>query len=226
MKFAVISDIHSNLEALLAVLKHIEKEKIERIYCLGDLVGYGPNPNECVDLIKSFTPHVIIGNHDSAVIGKTPIKFFNEYAKQSTIWTRKTLTKDNLEYLNSLPLSIRENDFLFVHAAPYIPEKWTYVMTDSEASRQFRYFLESNCFIGHTHKAEFFVSSSSGRRIINPGSVGQPRDGNPKACYLIYDTETNDFRHIRLEYDVRTVYKKIVNAGLHSYLAERLLIGR
>lgn len=225
MRLAVFSDIHSNIEALECVLKRIDKEKVDKAYCLGDIVGYGPNPNECVDLVKKSTDKVIMGNHDSAVINQTDILLFNSYARESTEWTRRMISDDNYEYLLSLPLKISENNMLFVHSTPLIPEDWNYVLTQYGAEKQFNYFTEMICFIGHSHRPDVFRSIDD-RIIINSGSVGQPRDGNPDSCFVIYDTDKNSYEFIREKYDIKSVYKKIIKAGLNEFLGERLLLGK
>lgn len=225
MRMAVFSDIHSNLEALEGVLRRIEKEKVDYIYCLGDIVGYGPNPNECIELVKAATDKVVIGNHDSAVINQTDILLFNSYARESTEWTRRTISDDNYEYLMGLPLKISENNMLFVHSTPLIPEDWNYVLTQYGAEKQFNYFTEMICFIGHSHRPEVFRSIDD-RLLVNSGSVGQPRDGNPDSCFVIYDSDKNSYEFIREKYDIKTVYKKIVKAGLNEFLGERLLYGK
>jgi len=225
MRLAVFSDIHSNIEALECVLKRIDKEKVDYVYCLGDIVGYGPNPNECVDLVKRSTDKVIMGNHDSAVINQTDILLFNSYARESTEWTRRMISDDNYEYLLSLPLKISENNMLFVHSTPLIPEDWNYVLTQYGAEKQFNYFTEMICFIGHSHRPDVFRSIDD-RIIVNSGSVGQPRDGNPDSCFVIYDTDKNSYEFIREKYDIKSVYKKIIKAGLNEFLGERLLLGK
>lgn len=225
MKIAIISDIHSNLEALEAVVREIENEKVDKIYCLGDIVGYGPSPNECIDLVKSVTDKVVIGNHDSAVINQTDMMLFNSYARESTEWTRRMIKDENYEYLLNLPLKISENDLLFVHSTPLIPEDWNYILTQHSAEKQFNYFTEVACFIGHSHRPELFRSIDH-RLIVNVGSTGQPRDGNPKACFAVWDTDVNEYELKRKEYDIKAVYKKIVKAGLNEFLGERLMVGR
>ncbi|MCK5760344.1 MAG: metallophosphoesterase family protein [Candidatus Delongbacteria bacterium] len=225
MKIAVVSDIHSNLEALTEVLKEIESIKVDAIYCLGDIVGYGPQPNECIDLIKSVTDKVVVGNHDSAVINQTDMMLFNSYARESTEWTRRMITDENYEYLLKLPLKISENDLLFVHSTPLIPEDWNYILTQHSAEKHFNYFTEQACFIGHSHRPEMFRSIDD-RLIINVGSVGQPRDGNSKASFVVYGTDSGEYELIRKEYDIKSVYKNIVRAGLNEFLGERLMVGR
>lgn len=225
MKIAIFSDVHSNLEALEAVIKQIEKEKVDEIYCLGDIIGYGPNPNECIELVKSVTNKVVMGNHDSAVVNQTDILLFNSYARESTEWTRRVIKDENYEFILDLPLKISENDLLFVHSTPLIPEDWNYILTQYGAEKQFNYFDESVCFIGHSHRPEVFKSIDD-RLIINDGSVGQPRDGNPESCFLIFDTDDLTYKFIRLKYNTKLVYKKIIKAGLNEFLGERLLVGR
>ncbi len=225
MKIAVISDIHSNLEALEVVLKKIENEKADKIYCLGDIVGYGPNPNECVNLIRSVADKVVMGNHDSAVVNQTDILLFNAYAREATEWTRRVITDDNYEYIVELPLKKSVNDLLLVHSTPLIPEDWNYILTQYGADKQFNFFSEKVCFVGHSHRSEVFKSIDD-RMIINSGSVGQPRDGNPEACFVIYDTETYEYKFHRKMYDVKATFKKIVKVGLNEFLGERLLVGR
>lgn len=225
MRIAVFSDIHGNLEALEAVVKRIEKEKVDEIYCLGDIIGYGPNPNECIELVKSVTEKVVMGNHDSAVVNQTDILLFNSYARESTEWTRRVIKDENYEFILGLPLKISEKDLLFVHSTPLIPEDWNYILTQYGAEKQFNYFDENVCFIGHSHRPEVFKSIDD-RLIINDGSVGQPRDGNPDSCFLIFDTENLSYEFVRIPYDTKTVYKKIIKAGLNEFLGERLLVGR
>ncbi|PID27405.1 MAG: hypothetical protein CR982_05530 [Candidatus Cloacimonadota bacterium] len=225
MKIAIVSDIHSNLEALLAVLKKIESEKVSKIYCLGDIVGYGPNPNECIDIIRSVSNNVVMGNHDSAVLGQTSTALFNQYAKKSTEVTRKMLSDDNLQYLSTLPLQIKKESMLFTHATPKDPSKWNYLTTLGAAKENFLSFSEDICFIGHSHRSEVF-RNHDGRLIINSGSVGQPRDGNSKACFSIFDTETYKFQFLRVEYDLESVYMKIKKSELDNFLGERLFIGK
>ena len=225
MKIAVIADIHSNQEALEAVLKEIENEKADKIYCLGDIVGYGPSPNECIDLVKGVTDKVVVGNHDSAVINQTDMMLFNSYARESTEWTRRMISDENYEYLLNLPLKISEHDMLFVHSTPLIPEDWNYILTQHSAEKHFNYFTESVCFIGHSHRPEMFRSVDN-RLIVNVGSVGQPRDGNPKASFVIWNTEESEYELKRVEYDIKAVYKKVVKAGLNEFLGERLMVGR
>ena len=225
MRIAVVSDIHSNVVALENVLRRIEQEKVDKIYCLGDIVGYGPDPNDCIKLIRSVTDKIVMGNHDSAVINQTDILLFNAYAREATEWTRRVISDENYEFLMTLPLKISEDDLLFVHSTPLIPEDWNYILTQYGAEKQFNYFSEQVCFIGHSHRPEVF-KAIDGRYILNVGSVGQPRDGNPESCFLIYDTEDQSQVFVREKYDVKKVYKRVIQAGLNEFLGERLLVGR
>ncbi|MBZ0264613.1 metallophosphatase family protein [bacterium] len=224
MKYAFISDIHGNLHALTTVLEHIENENVDQIVCLGDLVGYGAFPNEVIEAVKSVTDIVIAGNHDHAALGLTDIRAFNQYAFQAALWTRKTLTEENRQYLLNLPLSHQEKDLYFVHASPVQPEQWFYIFSDYDAEHAMRYAPTSTVFVGHTHVPRDHRTRRG--RLINVGSVGQPRDGNPEAAYTLFDSESGERRLMRVEYDVHAAGKAILEAGLPQFLAERILAGR
>lgn len=226
MLCALISDIHGNREALDAALESIRTEGVDYIACLGDIVGYGADPNYCVEVIKDAADIIIVGNHDHAAIGRTSIEYFNHYARSAAIWTAKTLSRENLDYLGGLEFTASMDDVLLAHAAPHRPEEWGYIMSSWEAKWQFSAFGEKICFIGHSHVPAEFRESGSGRRIINVGSVGQPRDNDPRGCYYIYDTEADRGRWVRFRYDYETAGEKIRRAGLPEKLAERLRWGR
>lgn len=241
MKYVIISDIHANLEALEVAKSRIDSIKPDRIICLGDVVGYGASPNECVEIVKELTDLVVAGNHDWGVIGKTDIRYFNAYAQQAVIWTRKNLKPANFEYLENLGLTYFEANVLrAVHATPDHPERWSYIFTYQQAIMQFEAFEEMICFIGHSHQPVVFeltgekittLNSESirlrdgHRYIVNAGSVGQPRDGDPRVCLCIYDESSKEVRIERLEYDVESARQRIINAGLPSVLGNRLLWG-
>ncbi|OQY29162.1 MAG: hypothetical protein B6244_04815 [Candidatus Cloacimonetes bacterium 4572_55] len=241
MKIAIISDIHGNLEALETVLSHINKQKVDKIVCLGDIVGYGSNPNECAEIIREKCQLALAGNHDFAAADKTDISYFNPYAKEAVMWTRRKLTPENLEYISNLPLDYYEEERIFVHAIPSNPGSWGYIMSNMEASREFRFFAHKVCFVGHSHspvvieykdnrckfirRPEFHFEDDK-RYIVNVGSVGQPRDGDPKACYITYDVDSRYVQYYRLKYDLETTQKKIHLAGLPKNLANRLEFGR
>ncbi len=241
MKYVIISDIHANLEALEVAVSRIEIVQPDRIICLGDIVGYGASPNECTQIVRNLTDLVVAGNHDWGVVGKTDITYFNAYARHAVIWTNRNLTPANLEYLEKLPLVHVENGILrAVHATPDHPERWNYIFTYPQASKQFEAFTEGICFVGHSHQPVVFelsrdeittINSESvklkkaHRYIINVGSVGQPRDGDPRACLCVYDATSQEVKLERLQYDVESARQKILNAGLPSVLANRLLWG-
>ena len=241
MKIALISDIHSNLEAFQAVMASLAGHDIEKVMFLGDIVGYGANPNECIDLLQSVADCYIAGNHDYAAVNKTDIRYFNPYAQEAVLWTKEVLSRENALFLSSLPLTDALNDFMVVHSSPLHPELWDYVVSLSKARISFRNFTQQLCFIGHSHHPGIFIQDSAGRisteervtmnfkegnrYIINIGSVGQPRDGNPLSSYGLYDTETNEYRLIRVEYNIALAQQKILAAGLPRFLAERLSVG-
>jgi predicted phosphodiesterase len=241
MKIALISDIHSNLEAFQAVMASFAGHDIEKVMFLGDIVGYGANPNECIDLLQGVADCYIAGNHDYAVVDKTDISYFNPYAQEAVLWTQEVLTRENALFLSSLPLADALYDFMIVHSTPLHPELWDYVVYVSDAQIGFSNFAQQLCFIGHSHHPGIFVQDRAGRisaeervtmnfkesnrYIINIGSVGQPRDGNPLSSYGLYDTETNEYRLIRVEYNIALTQQKILAAGLPRFLAERLSVG-
>jgi len=239
-KYAVISDVHANSEALKSVLKDINKRQIRDIFFLGDAVGYGPEPNESVELLKAECKTIIAGNHDCGVLGLTETGSFNEYARAALAWTRGVLTADNNEILRTAPLKseISGMDITLVHASPCEPEKWNYLLTLSDAEINFKYMHTDICFIGHSHRPFIIEMSIAGdlktnkhemyktegsRYIINTGSVGQPRDGDPRACYAIVDESRIEL--VRVGYDIESTQKKMSEAGLPQTLIERLSLG-
>lgn len=233
---AIISDIHSNLEALQAALDYIDNHKIESIYCLGDIVGYGPNPNECIELIRKRCQVVLMGNHDYAAVGLANIEYFNEYAKMSTYWTIERLREENRSYLSNLPFSHQTNDSFFVHASPSNPSFWYYVLSVQDAQMEMQSFDQRICFIGHSHVPVVFTQENLYREvsftfepnekyIVNVGSIGQPRDGNSNLCFAVMDEQKNSVEFVRLTYDLQKTYSKIIKAGLPLFLAERILKG-
>ncbi len=224
MRYAILSDIHANLHALEAVLSDIEKNNPERIICLGDVVGYGAYPNECLELIHQHVDKVIAGNHDHAAVGLTDIGAFNQFAFHAALWTRKVLTREHNQYLRGLPLDHQEFNIYFVHASPLLPEQWFYIFSDFDAEHAMAHAPTATVFIGHTHVPNDHRTRRG--RLINVGSVGQPRDGDPRAAYTLFDSETGERRLIRLTYNLQAAGKAILNAGLSRFLAERLALGR
>jgi len=241
MRYAILSDVHANLEALEAVLEDVDQRKIEDILFLGDAVGYGPNPNECVERLVNRCKILLAGNHDWGVLGLTDIKYFNEYARGAIEWTRDALTEKNRKTLESFPVQkgINKEDILLVHSTPKEPEGWHYLLTLWDAEINFQYFDNKFCFLGHSHYPFIIERLPSGelvtykeavstgktkRYITNVGSIGQPRDGDPRACYAIVDDEKMEI--IRISYDIETVQKKMRKEGLPLLLIERLSVGR
>lgn len=224
MKYAVISDIHANLEAFLSVLSDIDALRPDSVVCLGDIVGYGADPNACVDIIRERNMPSVMGNHDAAASGVTEPYNFNPAAREAALWTRNELSKKNRDFLAALPESIETEHFLAVHGA--ISDTDKYILDYGDAEPEF-YLMGPHrlCFFGHTHVPARHKSPSGPERfLVNPGSVGQPRDGNPRAAFLIYDTDTGiEFR--RAEYDIASAQEKIIESGLDKRLAERLSDG-
>lgn len=245
MSLAVISDVHGNLDALEAVMADISRRRgIREVFFLGDAVGYGPEPNECVSILVGEAKILLAGNHDWAAVGLTDIDYFNPAAKAAILWTAGALTpesKSAIEGSFALVKRLKKFGGLFlVHASPVEPGEWHYVLTLEDARLNFAHFAERICLLGHSH-APFVVEtlppgdvavrrdepvrfSPGGRYIINAGSVGQPRDGDPRACYAVLDEE--EVRFVRVPYDIGATQKKMREAGLPAALIERLSRGR
>ena len=237
MKYAIISDIHANLAALQQVLNRIDELNCERIICLGDIVGYGPFPNECCEVIQDRAQIRIAGNHDHAAIGLISTEYFNKYAKAAMEWTINELGDKNKEFLASLPLQAQEEDMLFVHGSPSDPEEWDYVLSLYDAEIAFLAFQQRLCFIGHSHLPEAYsyedgefptmerlprVQLISGfRYIFNVGSVGQPRDKNSEASFGIYDSKMHKFELHRTPYNIQETQEAMVQKKLPMFLIER-----
>jgi diadenosine tetraphosphatase ApaH/serine/threonine PP2A family protein phosphatase len=232
MRIAIISDIHSNLEALTAALEIIDGQSVNEIVCLGDIIGYGANPNECLDLIRPRCRTVILGNHEEAVLDLTKAEEFTHNAHAAIEWTHRQITEENLRYIQSLSFTSRSNEAFFVHASPCNPADWTYIFEEESAAHTFRCFSESLCFIGHTHMPAIFSINGytpritrEDRYLVNVGSIGQPRDRNPQLSFGILDTDAWTYENIRAPYDVETAARKIIASDLPDRLGQRLLIG-
>jgi len=240
MRRAILSDVHSNLEALEAVLESVAERGADSIICLGDMVGYGANPNEVVDTLRGLENVAVRGNHDHAANDPNLDSFFNRWGRAAIAWTRKVLTKENRDYLAALPLTFAQGSVRLVHASPEEPASWRYILGARGAGEQFDAFEEDLCLIGHSHVPLTIRSDAAGiseehgntvklaegaRYIINVGSVGQPRDGDPRAAYGIYDDERSTIERVRVPYDHESAAGKIVEAGLPSFLADRLSRG-
>ena len=232
MRVAILSDIHGNLPALEVVLKEAEGLKVDAMYCLGDTVGYGPFPDECLDIVHEKCRVVLKGNHDSGLIGETSLDDFNQHGVKAILWSQKRVRKENWEYIRSLPLFTVEDGLTLAHSSPRQPSAWNYILTLRAAQDNFASFSTDLCFIGHTHVPVIIGEDSSvnnfrreGRFIINVGSVGQPRDGNPQAAFGLFDTELRNYSLIRVAYDIDKTAKSMLDAGLPEFLARRLYQG-
>jgi len=241
MRILVLADIHANLNALQAVLK--AAGEIDALWCLGDLVGYGPDPNECIDLIRTI-PNLtcLLGNHDAAALGQIDLEAFNREARLSARWMRSTLSTDNLLFLQSLPEKVVNSQVTLTHGSPRNPV-WEYLLDTYTAAANFEHFTTPLCFVGHTHLPIAYTETESSndvewrilqdkdrmtfsrRTIINPGSVGQPRDHDPRAAYAVYYPELNIWESHRTEYDIEKVQERIVQHGLPRRHAMRLAQG-
>jgi predicted phosphodiesterase len=245
MHYLIFTDIHGNLEALLAVLRFIQKRKIDRYVFLGDLVGYGASPNEIVQKVRALKPLSIIrGNHDKAVCGLDSIQTFNPIAASAIHWSRVNILKKNLDFLCSLkkgPIII-DDHIMLCHGAPFDEDH--YIFGEFDAAEAFVHITTPLCFFGHTHfpfiyvekdgqvEGTFLQENSSELKLekgvkylINPGSVGQPRDRNSRAAFAIYDSSARKIKFFRIEYDIKEAQRKIRAAGLPAALAERLNLG-
>lgn len=241
MRYAIISDIHANLEALDATLVRIAEIGADQTVCLGDVVGYNASPNECADRVRLAGIPTICGNHDAVACGIEEPWGFNPVALQAALWTREHLSETNLNWLRNLPDNMQFPHFLAAHGSP--TDRDCYLFTWEDVLPHLEYVSEQNyrlCFFGHTHSPGIFSADGlysvddeskfalgEGKTFfINPGSVGQPRDGDPRAAFGMYDSEKNEFELIRVEYDVNMAAEKIRDAGLPSFLADRLALGR
>jgi diadenosine tetraphosphatase ApaH/serine/threonine PP2A family protein phosphatase len=245
MRIGILGDIHSNLEALNAVVRAMRAEGVDHWLQVGDIVGYGPDPCACLDIVRELDAVVCMGNHDAAVVGLLETDYFNAYARMAIEWTRTQLRLRDLAYLRNLPISVirRDVDYTVVHGSLYMPEQFGYVLTTVEAIESMRHQETMMCFVGHSHVPAIYVLSEDdpsiraiappfelntngvSRVLVNVGSVGQPRDENRDAAYAIWDTETGELAIRRTPYDIQRVQEKIRAAGLPGVLADRLAIG-
>ena len=244
MRYLIISDIHANLAALSAVLA--DAGSFDFVWCLGDLVGYGPDPNECIDHLRDL-PHLsLAGNHDWAALGKLDITNFNSDARIASLWTQSELSPSSVDYLDSLCTNVAEGQFTLAHASPRQPV-WEYVLDPLIAQRNFAHFETPYCLVGHTHIPITFAQVDNipggcktlmptngvpmslkvdGRLILNPGSVGQPRDGNPDTSYALLDSETMTWEQRRVPYAIEITQERMRARDLPVRLIDRLEFGR
>ena len=239
---AVLSDIHSNLEALEAVLADAGRSGAAEILCLGDFVGYGASPNECIERLRPVVTAAVAGNHDVAVCGRIRLGSFGSNAAQAARWTGTILTPQSQAYLESLPITVRYAGALLVHSSPSEPRAWHYVIEVEEARAEFDAFVEPLCLVGHLHRPGTYRFDKDtrevvyrrepevrldpqGRFLVIAPSVGQPRDGDPRAGYLLWDDGRGWVRHVRVDYDLAAARQRILDAGLPPFLGDRLQWG-
>ncbi len=243
MRYAFLGDIHGNTEALGVVLDAIKQEKVDKIVCLGDIVGYGAEPAKCLETIRELNCDVIAGNHDWAAVGKVSIDCFNAYAKAAAIWTREQLTDEQKQWILDLPLTRVYDDCAVAHGTFHQPEAFNYIQTVFDAQQSFEALKRMNAklgFLGHSHVPVGFFDTDpitytlDGEIpvdedisiMVNAGSVGQPRDENNKASFALLDSETKTVNIRRLEYDIDAAANKIREVGLPEILAARLYQGK
>jgi len=242
MRYGIFSDIHSNIEALDAVIKAYSREEIDRYLCVGDVVGYAANPKECIEKVKSLVMATVAGNHDWGSVKLFSTDYFNPLAKEAILWTERNLNDAVRYFLEQLKLVYKNDDLSMVHGTLNEPQDFDYMIDSHTAAKTFELMQSHICFVGHTHIPGTFVESEDSgitygvageinikdgnRYIVNVGSVGQPRDGNPKAAYCIYDTVEKKVQIKRVNYDIEAARKKIIDRGLPKFLGDRLLEAR
>jgi predicted phosphodiesterase len=240
MKYAVIADIHANWEALQVVLEDAKNQRATHYVCLGDVVGYNANPKECLKVVRDMNMPCVKGNHDEYCSTDEQLEGFNPNAADAVHWTRKQLSTEEREWLRELKYTKMVANFSVVHATLDAPQRWGYVFDKLAAAASFPYQTTPVCFFGHTHVPVAFMRDTvvrggtfskfkvdpSKKYFVNVGAVGQPRDNNPKASYVIYDMDAGTIELRRLDYDIATAQEKIRAAGLPERLAERLEFGR
>ena len=240
---AVFGDVHSNLEALQAVLADMKSQGVQRHYCMGDIVGYGPDPAACVELVRSMGCLAVMGNHDEAAAGNSPLAEMSPPAQAGIDYSRKALSAEQRAWLANLPLQFAEDGCQFVHGSLDDPGKWWYVMTPGDATLHFRAQTLPICFCGHTHDPMVWNWTGAGKLtirhgegrialpeggkiLINAGSVGQPRDLNPDACYALFNPRARWVEFRRISYNISKTKRKIVAARLPRFSAQRLSEGK
>jgi len=251
MRYAVLSDVHGNLEALAAVLDALAPERVDRYLCLGDVVGYGAEPGACLARLEACGAVIVGGNHDLACVGKFDLDWFNETARAAVLWTRDRLSFAELDALRRLPLTAIVEPCTLVHGTLRHPERFEYLVEAGQAIDTLAACRTLMCLVGHTHlpfvleydrrerritrlltragelaQVAFTDDPDAMRYLVNPGSVGQPRDGDPRASCAVIDTGRHEVSIRRIPYDVAAAQQKIRQAGLPGFLADRLAVGR
>lgn len=243
MRYAIISDIHGNIEALEAIMRRFEEiGGIDKYYCLGDIVGYGAEPEACCNLIRGRCEITLLGNHDAAVAGRMDYSYYYDAAREALDWCRNRLSPTNMEWLKNLPYTASLGPVMLSHGSPHQPEEYDYIFALDQARElmQLKPDLADVTFIGHSHLTKVFALTAEEaldvvapkftlkpgmRYVITVGSVGQPRDYDPRACAGLYDTESKKFEYIRVDYDIASQRRKIIDAGLAHNFATRLEFG-
>jgi diadenosine tetraphosphatase ApaH/serine/threonine PP2A family protein phosphatase len=242
MRIGIFSDTHANIEALEAVIKALEAEKVDQYVCLGDTVGYGASPNECCALIRSKTAYTILGNHDAAVAGRMDYSYYYHAARSALDLHARLLQPENMQWLKNLPYEVRQGDVHFCHGSPLNIEDFDYIFARDQAAQCLEIWdqLAQLTLIGHSHLCKSFALSPDGvyevvsdkfelrpgwKYIVSVGSVGQPRDYDPRASYVLFDTETKQFDFRRIDYDIKASAEKIFNSELEPNFGHRLFIG-
>jgi diadenosine tetraphosphatase ApaH/serine/threonine PP2A family protein phosphatase len=240
VRIAILSDIHGNLEALEAVLAEVDRSDVDLVYSLGDIVGYGPSPAACLDIVRRRAAVSLMGNHDAAVAGLTSHEDFNDFARSAVEWTAARLDVGQIEYLGMLPYTHCAPGLLLVHASPLEPERWNYIHGMADIAVHFAAFAERLCFVGHSHRPGAYAISADGgvarrgeseslrpglRYLVNAGSVGQPRDRDPRAAYVIFDAAAESVEVRRVAYPVARTQERMRAAGIPAFLIDRIGAG-
>ena len=241
MRYGIFADIHGNLQAMEAVLAALSREGIHSYFCCGDVVGYGANPHECINLMWDRKITCVAGNHDWAVVDKTDIEYFNPAARLAIEWTKNKVCREDMAFLDRLKLIHKNEDFILVHGTLQEPSYFHYLIDVRQAAGMFFDMDRNLCFVGHSHVPAIFIEKGDEavedaslsvkiapdrKYIVNVGSVGQPRDGNPMAAYCVLDTEKQIVQIRRVHYDIKEAQKRILAVGLTSFLAQRLEQGQ
>lgn len=241
MRYGIVADIHGNLAAFESVLA--DMGRVDALWCLGDLVGYGPEPNECIERLREFDHECVIGNHDLAAIGRLDMSDFNPDAAAAAEWTARALTERSRQYLSALPQKVVVEPFTLVHGSPRQPA-WEYITHEGRAQANFDQFATPGCLVGHTHVPALYLQEPAGGRVLgrlpgpgerfqidgqrliaNPGGVGQPRDGDPRAAYALYDSDSRVLEWRRVGYPIPAVQQRMRDLGLPHRLVERIAFG-
>jgi diadenosine tetraphosphatase ApaH/serine/threonine PP2A family protein phosphatase len=242
VRIAIVSDIHSNIEALTEVMKVIDRSRIDRIVSLGDTVGYGASPNACCDIVRNRAEMTLLGNHDAAVAGRMDYSFYYDAARHALDWSATVLSETNREWLKSLPYTYRIDDVGFAHGSPIDPKAYEYIFAIEQAKEltPFLADLPEITFIGHSHLCKAYALSDSRvadvyaplfglekpyRYIVSVGSVGQPRDYDNRSCFVIFDTVQRAVEYVRVEYDIESSAQRIFDAELAANFGKRLFLG-